>query len=290
MPPGQDAPGEGTPDGPDRPPPFTAVPPGSRGLPPRVDGEPVVESAPSFHDPPYSGPSHPVPTWVPPVRMTLSPHRGRRERRIWIAVVVVLAVGLALWIGSLVIGPLLGQAFGEPGDGQPMAPFGATTTLPPLDPEDAALYDEVRCRFSGSSTVEPGVRITDGDPTPQRMELLPDATFDCVSPEGRATGAIRLTTDMPSMNAFSGEGTATGVIDWSTVGPGIPDELGRTSSLTAEVELAYPNVILLLTIQDGPYAGFKGSVVLGKWTFRTDAQGRIVQVDFEPTDVVMSDG
>ncbi len=287
MPPDGPAPERDSSGDPTEPPAFTTAPPGASGLPHRVEGTPTTQSAPSFHDPPYSGPSHPLPMWVPPIRTTLSPHRGRRERRVWLIVVVIIVGALALWLGSIVWGFVSGPAPAEPFGAEDAGPV--MTTLPPLDPEDAALYDEVRCRFSGSSTVEPGVRISDDVRTPQRMELLPGATFDCVSVEGRTTGAIRLTTDMPSMNAFRGEGTATGVIDWSVVGPGIPEELGRTSNLTAEVELAYPNVILLFTIQDGPWAGYKGRVVLAKWTFQHDAQGRIVQVDFEPTDLVLSE-
>ena len=104
-----------------------------------------------------------------------------------------------------------------------------------------------------------------------------------------ATGEVSMATEMPSMDAFAGEGTATGVIDWSMLGPDIPESAGRRSNFTAEVQLAYPNVILLVTIGDGPYAGYKGSVVLGKWTFRQDGERRIVQVDFEPTDLVLSD-
>ncbi|UDY34813.1 hypothetical protein [Dermatobacter hominis] len=298
VPPDGSAPEGGSSGDRDGPPPFTSAPPGSSGLPPHLKGAPTTESSPPFHDPPYSGPSHPVPTWVPPVRATLSPHRGRRERWVWVAVVAVLVGLCALWIASTVRG--LTDAAGGPAEPGPVAgpevPSSlpgapdVTSTLPSADPEDAAVYDEVRCRFEGSSTVEPGVRISDGEPTPQRMELLPGATFDCTSVEGRTTGGISMTTEMPEMTARRGKGSAIGVIDWTTVGPGIAPDLGRRSNLTAEVELAFPNVILLFTIQDGPYQGYKGRVVLGKWTFRNDEAGRIVQVDFEPTDVVLSDG
>ena len=300
MPPDGSAPEDGSPDDPDAPPPFGSAPPGYAGLPPHLDGEPTVESAPSFHDPPYSGPPHPLPGSVPPIRATLSPRRGKRERWVWIVVVTVAVALLGLWLASTVRAITAGTPASGPSDAdrvagpqQPTTVPGVpdvTTTLPRMDPDDTALYDEVRCRFSGSSTVQPGVRIIDDEPTPQRMELLPDAAFDCTSVEGRTTGAISMTTEMPGMTAFRGEGTATGVIDWTTIGPDIPPELGRRSNLTAEVELAYPNVILLFTIQDGPYQGYKGRVVLGKWSFQQDAQGRIVQVDFEPTDVVLSDG
>ena len=207
------------------------------------------------------------------------------------AVVAAVAVLAVVVLGYVTVVRPIDRAMDEWDPERSVGPRDpdVTTTLPPLDPEDAALYDEVRCRLRGSSTVDPGVAIEGTGPSAQRMQLLPGAEFDCVSAEGRTTGSISMTTEMPEMTAFHGEGTATGVIDWSTVGPGISEASGRTSHLTAEVELAYPNVILLFTIQDGPYHGYRGSVVLGKWSFRTDAAGRIVQVDFEPTDLVLSD-
>jgi hypothetical protein len=61
-----------------------------------------------------------------------------------------------------------------------------------------------------------------------------------------------------------------------------------SSSTHDEIELLFPEIVVWVTIIDGPYAGFRGKLVLIDWIRVEDDEGRIVEIVFNPTEVTFS--
>jgi hypothetical protein len=121
------------------------------------------------------------------------------------------------------------------------------------------------------------------------MELAPGASFECQGPPRPSAGEVEMSASFEELGLFNGVGTGEGTIHWSS-GTELPEsEAGDTTSLTHnEIELLFPEIVVWVMIIDGPYAGFRGKLALVDWTRVQDDEGRIVEIVFNPTEVIFS--
>lgn len=266
-----------------------------------------------------------VPTGQPPEASHGSgqPPGSRRPRSgpLVIAVVVASVVGVVLLVvlATVTLSSLTGREFGED-TSQPPSQRHSTPTTDPTpgapggqkeNPSGGSaggssstesstasaenVFRDVRCTFSGSSTLDPGLSesLLAGSSV-QKMELKPGASFECIDEYGTSSGKVSMSAKFPALTALRGAGVGPGLIEWQTLPPDAPGapapgvEGPRKSVTQNEVELALPHILVWITIVDGPYAGLKGKLVLDDWELVKDVDGTIVEVRFQPTDVTFA--
>lgn len=145
-------------------------------------------------------------------------------------------------------------------------------------------FRQLECEFTGEAVIDPGISF-EGTGSPQRMRLLPGASFDCSDGAERSAGVIELEASFDSLGIGSGVGSGTGRISWSEIAPSAPlGEPGVVESTTGvEIQLGLPVIVVWTTILDGPYTGYNGRLVLRDWEPVMDGAGRIVGVRFART-------
>ncbi len=218
-----------------------------------------------------------------------------RSRGIVIAVVVAAVAGiiLAVILAAVALSSVPGLGGGDaakPPSERQAAPTteSAEGTRPEKPPEGG--FEDVRCTFSGTSTLTPGLSASlFSGPSVQKMELKPGAGFRCIDEYGDSSGQVSMSAKFPGLTAFSGAGAGPGLIEWDRVpsgAPGVEVDGPRESKTTNEVEIALPSIIVWITIIHGPYAGMKGKLTLNDWELIRDIDGTITEVRFQPTDFV----
>lgn len=199
----------------------------------------------------------------------------------------------------LVVGPLLSSGGAAAEAERPPSERGAlpTTTVPRvvdranLDTEAARSgerFEELTCEFFGRSRISPPLSGMRFWARAQRaMKLEPGARFECRDRTSESSGTIALSATFPSLGLFDGVGSGTGSITWSesTTTAAAP---GAVSSTVVEIELDVPVVVVWTTIVEGPYAGYRGRLVLREWDLIRDGSSDIVGIEFERTTTVMS--
>lgn len=163
---------------------------------------------------------------------------------------------------------------------QPVAP-GPDEAPVAGDPAD---YTSLDCVFVGTALVEPAIgSVRTG---PHRMRLDEGANFECVDDDGAASGSVALDVEFDQLDLFEGTGRGAGRIDWDTVPPSrlpsgtlVPD----ASTTDTEVELLLPQIIVWITILEGPFEGFRGKLVLEEWDLHQDPELDRTEVIFERT-------
>ena len=153
-------------------------------------------------------------------------------------------------------------------------------------------FAELTCRFTGTSTLATPLSMDDRFPAaPNEMTLEPGAAFDCTDADEASAGTIELTAAFESLSALRGVGAGQGRIRWTE----LPAERRPTDGLAAdsttgvEVELQVPVIVVWTTILDGPYAGYRGRLVLQDWE-PIFGQGGITAVRFAPTSTTFRPG
>lgn len=156
----------------------------------------------------------------------------------------------------------------------------------PADPSGAA-FEELRCRYSGEARLSPGMPFDREVRSAQSMELLRGAAFEC--PDDGTSGSVEMSVDLPDVGLLDGVGAGTGRISWSELPPGQRSEGGGnpSSSVDVEIELAFPDIAVWVTILDGPYSGFRGVMFLSDWERVEDPPGTIVGIRSQPADLVL---
>lgn len=177
-----------------------------------------------------------------------------------------------------------------------LAPSTVPAAVPEANTETEAArggerFAELTCGFTGRSTLDPPLSMRDLTAAgPHRMALEPGARFDCTDGSDRSTGTVALDADFEDLSAITGVGAGSGRITWEEVAPQErAAAAGATSSGTlVEVELDLPVIVVWTTIVDGPYAGFRGKLVLREWERVTDEDGDVIGVDFARTTTKFS--
>lgn len=159
--------------------------------------------------------------------------------------------------------------------------------------QEGVAYEELRCAFWGQSKLEPGLSgfVFSGG-SKQRMTLAPGARFECDQNGDATAGSVEMDAVFPDLDMLSGIAKGTGRILWEQVPPEEAEGHGEwplESVTDTEVELAFPQILVWVTITDGPYTGYRGKLVLEHWELIRDDSGTIVGVDFEPTDFRFSE-
>ncbi|HTO00514.1 MAG TPA: hypothetical protein VL068_07550 [Microthrixaceae bacterium] len=212
---------------------------------------------------------------------------------------LVIAVVTAAVIGIVIVVLLMGASpFGsiglkhaddlkEPPSArreQERDPVGGSST-PTNKPKG---FKEASCVFSGTSSLTPGLdNSLLGSASEQKMELEPGASFKCKDEFGDSSGTASMSAKFPSLSAIKGIGAGPGVIEWDVLPLGAPGNTidgPRKSNTHNEVELILPEIVVWITIVDGPYAGHKGKLVLNDWELIQDISGTITGLRFNPTD------
>lgn len=153
-------------------------------------------------------------------------------------------------------------------------------------------HEELRCAFTGEARLDPGLRNDRQglSSSQQRMTLLPGASFKCERNGEFASGHVDMDATFESLDLLAGVAEGPGLIRWRTVpadeAEGHPAPL--ESATSNEVELRFPEILVWITITEGPYEGFRGKLVLDRWELVEDGAGNIVGVAFQPTDFRMS--
>ena len=164
-----------------------------------------------------------------------------------------------------------------------------TTSTPDLAPQEER-YEELRCTFSGRAILDPGLPFSLFESSPQSMRLAAGAHFECEGPPRPTSGEVEMSADFDDLGLFSGLGRGDGRMTWKDLpgdaGPA-PDG-AAVSSTDNEIELLYPEIVVWVSIVEGPYAGFRGKLVLADWERVEDEEGRIVEIVFNPTTVTFS--
>lgn len=159
--------------------------------------------------------------------------------------------------------------------------------------QEGVAYEELRCAFSGESRLDPGLSgsmFAGG--SEQRMTLAPGARFECEQNGDATAGTVTMDALFPDLSLLSGVAKGTGRISWEQVPPEETEGHGEwplESSTETEVELALPQILVWVTITDGPYAGYRGKLVLEDWELLRDSDGTVVGVRFRPTDFRFSE-
>jgi hypothetical protein len=176
------------------------------------------------------------------------------------------------------------------------------TTLPAVvDRQDlsseaarsGAAFSELTCTFTGTSRLDRPLSMDAlGSAVPNRMTLEPGARFACTADQETSAGTITLDAAFDSLSALAGLGSGTGTIAWSELPPArrVPGELAPTSRTGVEVQLELPVIVVWTTILDGPYAGFRGRLVLRDWDPIFDESGDISGIRFATTATTFSPG
>lgn len=163
--------------------------------------------------------------------------------------------------------------------------FGIVGEDDPNAPTD--VYNEISCLFSGTSVMQPPLPFDVGyHGGPHAMSLEPGARFDCADGAAEeSAGSVSIDATFDTMSVLSGVAKGTGRIEWERIGPsaGVEPSHGMASNTEVEVELDVPLIIVWTTILDGPYAGYKGRLILQDWEQLLDDEGRIRGVRFAPT-------
>jgi hypothetical protein len=149
-----------------------------------------------------------------------------------------------------------------------------------------ATFAELECTFEATSTLEPSlpVGLPFGGGT-HRMGLEDGATFACSDGTERSAGTISLDATFDQLNTFNGVTSGTGSIDWTELAPDrrTPGEATPSSTTAVEIQLDYPVIVVWTTILDGPFAGYRGRLVLRDWEQLYDASGDIEGIRFATT-------
>jgi hypothetical protein len=158
-----------------------------------------------------------------------------------------------------------------------------TTTVEGVPP-DGAEFAPLDCVFAGTAVVEPAI----GPSPAERVQMRLDdaANFGCDHAEGPAAGSVALDVDFEQLDLFSGYGRGAGRIDWDAVPdsrlpPGTPAP--GPSVTDTEVEFILPQIIVWITVLDGPFEGFRGKLVLEDWELRQRPELGRTEVVFAPT-------
>ena len=219
------------------------------------------------------------------------------------ALIALGAVLVACMIGAVM---LFDGAFLSRGDAAteelPPSERGAapTTSVPQVveeverDTEAArsgVRFEELECVFSGTSSLDPPLSsgsVFGGGA--HRMALEPGARFECEDGSGRSSGTVALDATFESLNLLRGVAAGTGSIAWSELGPGreLPGQTAPESETVVEVQLDYPVIVVWTTITTGPYAGFRGRLVLREWEQIHDDLGQITGVEFARTETTFA--
>jgi hypothetical protein len=225
-----------------------------------------------------------------------------------VAVLVVLTAAAAVFTGSGSSPSEDETADSEefPGPAVPELPPSQrgelpTTTLPPTpgegrpgaepDPDDAA-FVELTCQFTGTSKLGRPLSMENWtDTPPNTMSLQPGASFDCSDGTARSAGTLELSAEFEGLNAERGVGAGQGRIQWTELPEErrVPGELAPVSTTGVEVQLDLPVIIVWTTILDGPYAGYRGRLVLRDWE-PLFGEGGIVGTRFDPTSTTFTPG
>lgn len=288
------------------------TPPDARGPSPGPGAEPTFGA-------PHAGTLGAESPWT---SAPLPPQRGRgnRGRTPW---GLVVALGCVMLVVLLAIGStLLGSDGGagtaddesaepidvdDPSGHIPEAPPSArgelpTTTVPgPVGGQHPAGerhggddgFAELSCRFTGTSTLEQPLSLDSfGTAQPNRMRLEPGARFDCTDGDEAAAGSLELDARFESLSVVAGLGFGTGRITWTELPPArqVAGELAPTSTTGVEVQLELPEIVVWTTILDGPYAGYRGRLVLRDWEPIPAGSGDIVGTRFATTATTFSPG
>jgi hypothetical protein len=98
-----------------------------------------------------------------------------------------------------------------------------------------------------------------------------------------------LSAEFESLSAFSGIASGQGRIVWSELPGelGVPSGPASVSTTGVEVELAFPAIVVWTTILDGPYAGYRGRLVLTDWE-PLFGEGGIIGTRFNPTEATFA--
>ncbi len=226
---------------------------------------------------------------------------GRPGVRVGLVVLAIVLVSLAVVALLLFDGAFLSRGDAAT-EALPPSERGAapTTTVPRVvtdaDRRTAAArseqrFEELECMFSGTSTLDPPLATGSffGGST-HRMALEPGARFECEDGTGRSSGTVGLDATFDSLNMLRGVASGTGSIDWSELGPGheLPGQAPPASPTVIEVQLDYPVIVVWTTITDGPYAGFRGRLVLRDWEQIHDDDGNISGVEFARTSTTFA--
>lgn len=255
--------------------------------------------------------------WLP-----APPARPPGRRRPW-GVIVALAAALAvvlLGVGATLVD--LGGSSGERSDDEdllePIGPEGPPGEVPELPPSERGelpptslpavvqdqdltseaarsgeAFEELTCEFTGTSRLARPLSFESSEGSPSNsMTLEPGARFDCTDGTEASAGTLGLDATFESLDAFAGLGAGTGRITWSELPDArrVPGELAPTSSTGVEVQLEFPVIVVWTTILDGPYAGYRGRLVLRDWEPLFDEDGNITGTRFATTSTTFRPG
>jgi hypothetical protein len=129
-------------------------------------------------------------------------------------------------------------------------------------------FAELTCEFTGTSVLARPLSMEGSFPAaPNEMTLEPGAAFDCTDGVQASSGSIELSAVFDSLSAVSGVGAGQGRIRWSELPEDqrVPGVFAPESSTGVEVQLQVPVIVVWTTILDGPYAGYRGRLVLRDW-------------------------
>lgn len=129
-------------------------------------------------------------------------------------------------------------------------------------------FAELTCEFTGTSRLaEPLPMDESFSAAPNEMTLEPGAAFDCTDGGESSAGTIELTAAFESLSAVDGVGAGQGRIRWGELPEArrVPGVLAPESTTGVEVQLQVPVIVVWTTIVDGPYAGYRGRLVLRDW-------------------------
>lgn len=235
-----------------------------------------------------------------------SPDPKSRSNAVVIAIVVTAVIGVLILIAlagtglfsliglgdsaNLKAPPSLRREQSLPREDQ-TAPLGTQ----PSRGEDQD-FQEVSCVFSGTSSLSPGISASLlAAPSVQKMELESGSSFRCTDEYGESSGQVSLSAKFPRLSAFRGAGAGPGRIEWKKLPANAPGT-GATGSVDhplesttrSEVELILPDIIVWISILDGPYVGLQGKLVLRNWELIKDTDGTIVGIRFQPTDFLLA--
>ena len=246
-----------------------------------------------------------------------APPPGGGDGRPW-ALILVLGAALVVLVGlaaAVLLGVGSGGDVSKAGDGagidelfpasgipdEPPSERGdlPTTSLPQVVQEpdrsteagsSGAPFDELTCAFTGTSKLATPLPLDDTfSSAPNRMTLEPGAAFDCTGGESASAGTIELDATFDELGAFAGVGAGTGRISWRDLPQDqqVPGELAPESSTGVEVQLEFPVIVVWTTILDGPYAGYRGRLVLRDWEPIMSPDG-IAGVNFATTSTTFA--
>jgi hypothetical protein len=194
---------------------------------------------------------------------------------------------------------------GAPGDVAELPPsqrgeLPATTVPQVVDEQDLRSeaarsgeeFAELTCEFTGTSMLEQPLSVESLENAPNRMSLEPGARFDCTDRTEASAGTLELDAAFASLSALAGVGSGTGRITWTELPPArqVAGELAPTSRTGVEVQLEFPVIVVWTTILDGPYAGYRGRLVLRDWEPIPGPSGGIIGTRFATTATTFSPG